>query len=78
MKKINKGVILEFTEEEVKALDIALPLLREIADIVEESDGVICDENNGATLIDSGDICSMEYLVQALLHRNEVTIETDF
>ena len=78
MKKINKGVILEFTEEEVKALDIALPLLREIADIVEESDGIIRDEINGTTIIDSGDVCCMEYLVQVLLHRNKVAIETDF
>ena len=40
MTKINNGIVLEFTEEEVKALDIALPLLEEISDILDETDGV--------------------------------------
>lgn len=34
MKKINNGIILEFTDKEVEALDIALPLLEEISDII--------------------------------------------
>lgn len=74
MKKINNGIVLEFTEEEVKALDIALPLLEEISDILDESDGVIFDKVTGTAILDYSDVSGMNLLKQVLLGESTVTI----
>lgn len=74
MKKTNNGIVLEFTEEEVKALDIALPLLEEISDILDESDGVIFDKVTGTAILDYSDVSSMNLLKRVLLGESTVTI----
>lgn len=74
MKKTNKGIELEFTDEEIEALDIALPLLEEISDILDESDGVIFDKVTGTAILDYSNVSDMDLLKQALLGKSTVTI----
>ena len=78
MKKINKGIELNFTQEEMKALEIALPLLEEISDIMNESDGSIFDET-GEIILSSLDMpCCFDEVKQALIGKSSILIETDF
>lgn len=78
MKKINKGIELNFTQEEMKALEIALPLLEEISDIMNESDGSIFDET-GEILLSGLDMpCCFDEVKQALIGKSSILIETDF
>lgn len=78
MKKINKGIELNFTQEEMKALEIALPLLEEISDIMNESDGAIFDET-GAVILSGLDMpCCLDEVKQALVGKSSILIETDF
>lgn len=74
MTKTNKGVVLEFTLEEMQALKIALPLLEEISDILNETDGVIFDKVTGTAILDYSDISGMDLLKQALFEEATVTI----
>ena len=78
MKKINKGIELNFTQEEMKALEIALPLLEEISDIMNESDGAIFDED-GTVILNGLDMpCCLDEVKQALVGKSSILIETDF
>ena len=78
MKKINKGIELNFTQEEMKALEIALPLLEEISDIMNESDGAIFDED-GTVILNGLDMpCCLDEVKQALIGKSSILIETDF
>lgn len=78
MKKINKGIELNFTQEEMKALEIALPLLEEISDIMNESNGAIFDED-GTVILNGLDMpCWFDEIKQALVGKSSVLIETDF
>lgn len=78
MKKINKGIELNFTQEEMKALEIALPLLEEISDIMNESDGAIFDET-GTVILSGLDMpCCLDEVKQALVGKSSILIETDF
>ena len=79
MKKINKGIELNFTQEEMKALEIALPLLEEISDIMNESNGSIFDESTGEIMLSGLDMpCCLDEVKQALVGKSSVLIETDF
>ena len=78
MKKINKGIELNFTQEEMKALEIALPLLEEISDVMNECDGAIFDED-GTVILSSLDMpCCLDEAKQALVGKSSILIETDF
>lgn len=78
MKKINKGIELNFTQEEMEALKIALPLLEEISDVMNESDGAIFDED-GTVILNGLDMpCCFDEIKQALVGKSSVLIETDF
>lgn len=74
MKKINSGIKLEFTLEEVQALKIALPLLSEISTILNENDGIIFDKENEVAILDCDDVSGIDLLEQALLNETAVTI----
>jgi hypothetical protein len=78
MKKINKGIELNFTQEEMKALEIALPLLEEISDIMNESDGSIFDETGNIVLSGLDMPCCLDEVKKALVGKSSVLIETDF
>ena len=78
MKKINKGIELNFTQEEMKALEIALPLLEEISDIMNESDGSIFDETGEIILSGLDMPCCFDEVKQALIGKSSILIETDF
>ena len=78
MKKINKGIELNFTQEEMKALEIALPLLEEISDIMNESDGSIFDETGEIVLSGLDMPCCLDEVKQALIGKSSILIETDF
>ena len=78
MKKINKGIELNFTQEEMKALEIALPLLEEISDIMNESDGSIFDETGEIVLSGLDMPCCLDEVKQALIGKSTILIETDF
>ena len=78
MKKINKGIELNFTQEEMEALKIALPILEEIANIMDESNGAIFDET-GTVILNSLDMpFCLDEVKQALVGKSSVLIETDF
>ena len=78
MKKINKGIELNFTQEEMKALEIALPLLEEISDVMNESDGAIFDKD-GTVILSGLDMpCCLDEVKQALVGKSSILIETDF
>lgn len=74
MKKTNNGIVLKFTIEEIEALRVALPLLEEISDIIDETDGVIFDKVTGTAILDSSDISGMDLLKRVLFEELEVTI----
>ena len=78
MKKINKGIELNFTQEEMIALEIALPLLEEISDIMNESDGSIFDETGEIVLSGLDMPCCLDEVKQALIGKSSILIETDF
>lgn len=78
MKKINKGIELNFTQEEMKALEIALPLLEEISDIMNESNGSIFNEDGDMVLSGLDMPCCLDEVKQALVGKSSVLIETDF
>lgn len=78
MKKINKGIELNFTQEEMKALEIALPLLEEISDIMNESNGSIFNEYGDMVLSGLDMPCCLDEVKQALVGKSSVLIETDF
>lgn len=79
MKKINKGIELNFTLEEMEALKIALPLLEEISDVMNESNGSIFDESTGEIILSGLDMpCCFDEIKQALVGKSSVLIETDF
>lgn len=74
MKKTDNGIKLEFTLEEVKAFRIALPLLEEISDILDETDGAIFDKTTGTVILNYSDVSGIDLLKRVLLDEDEVTI----